>query len=359
VKSPDHRSTMRMVSAEVPTGKHTLDFPAYGLKLGKSAYNKTFIEGIDFTDSFEFLTDDDDLQPRFFFERYFPVGFECHRYPFTVKINISNTSGEQKPDDKANGKDTPTASCFEVVYPPKMNTSSWFLHVIDRNVFTVSTGEYASVDGRTIPLSAHSKQKAQADQAIADAKVFLAELEHDYGPYPHESLLIAIGSPNDPEEYDAAVQTDMNLSKTTPKARGALGHEILHQWFGRSARPLSGRVGWVDESIAEWRDDGYPRATAIKVNGDYDELAVESPYQRQTPDAAYDQGSALNQGLDLLLKDRGGLKPVLKAFHEKFRDQLYTTEEYLNFLRQAAPDLKDQMEPLFEKKVYAGAAVPK
>jgi hypothetical protein len=360
VKSPDDKSTMRMVSATLAAGKHTLDFPEYALKLGKSSYNETFLEGIDFSNGFEFLTDDDDLEPRFFWERYFPVGFECHRYPFTVKVNVDDTTGAQEPDVIANGTITPSADGhgFEIAYPPNDSTSAWFLHVIDRSVWTVSTGEYESIDGRTIPIRAHSKKKEVADQAIADALVFFAELEGDYGPYPHESLLIALDGVNDAEEYDGAVQTDMDLTEETPEDRGSLGHEMLHQWFGRSARPLSGRDGWVDEGIAEWRDDGYPRAKAVKTTGHYRPIAVSSPYQRQTPDESYDQGSSLNQDLDLLLKDRGGLKPVLKAFHEKFRDKLYTTEEYLDFLRAAAPDLKDRMEPLFQLKVYAGAPVP-
>jgi hypothetical protein len=232
------------------------------------------------------------------------------------------------------------------------------MHVIDRSVYVVATGEYKSIDGRNIPISAHALKQAEADQAVADAKVFFAELEGDYGAYPHERLLISVGGANDPEEYDSACQTDMDLTKTTPKARGALGHEMLHQWFGRSARPAMGRDGWVDEGIAQWRDDGYRRASAIKLDGTYVSLAVASPYQRNTPDASYDQGSAINQGLDLLLADRGGLKPVLKAFHAKFRDRLYTTEDYLDFIRQSAPDLKSKMDPIFQKKVYAGASVP-
>lgn len=360
VTSPDGQSTMRMVDATLSAGKHTLDFTEYALKQGKSTYNQTFVEGIDFTTSFEFLTDDDDLRSRYFAERYFPSGFEFNRYPFTVTVNVRNATAAQKPDVMANGTitATPDGKSFEVAYPANDSTSAWFMHVIDRSVYVVATGEYTSIDGRKIPISAHALKQAEADQAIADAKIFFAELEGDYGPYPKERLLISVGGVNDPEEYDGACQTDMDLTEKTPVDRGALGHEMLHQWFGRSARPMSGRDGWVDEGIAEWRDGGYRRASAIKLDGAYVSLAVASPYQRGTPEASYDQGSAVNQGLDLLLADRGGLKPVLKAFHAKFKDKLYTTEDYLDFIRSSAPDLKSKMDPIFAKKVYAGAPVP-
>ena len=360
VTSPDGKSTMRMVDAKLLQGKHTLDFDEYALKEGRSDYNNTFIEGIDFTKGFEFLTDQDDLPPRSFTERYFPSGFECDRYPFTVTVKILNATAAQKPDVIAYAKKevSPDGRSFKISFPANYNTSSWFLHVIDRNTWAFATGEYKSIDGRTIPLSAHADTQTDADLAIADMKVFLPELERDYGPYPHDSLLAAVGGANDPQEYTGALQTDMRATRTTPQRRGSLGHEVLHQWFGRSARPLSGRDGWVDEGIAQWRDDGYPRSTSIKLAGKYVHLAVASPYQRNTPEESYHQGAEVVADLDFLLKDRGGMKPVLKAFYEKFRDKLYTTEDYLDFIRQSAPDLTAQMDPIFLKKVYAGAPAP-
>jgi len=363
VTSPDGASTMRMIDGTLSQGNHALDFDEYPLVQGK-AENDTNIEGIEFRrGSFDFLTDQDDTRRRFFTERYFPSGFERNRYPFTVTVVVKNPARGQEPDVMSNGRKEVGADgrSFTISYPAGFSTSAWFLQVLDRNRYRFAAGEYQSVDGRTIPLTAYAAVQADADLAIADTAFFLEELEADYGPYPHDSFLVAIGGVNDPEEYVGAAQSDLDASEPTPESRGALGHEVLHQWFGRSARPLSGRDGWVDEGIAQWRDDGYPRSRRIRLDGQYAPLAVASPYQRHTPDESYDQGAEVLANLDLLLKDRGGIKPVLKAFHDQFRDKLYTTEEYLDFIRQSAadlPDRREEMDRIFRAKVYAGDEPP-
>lgn len=360
VTSPDRTSTMRMVDATLAPGKHVLEFETYALRTGLSNYNQTFNEGIDFTKGFEFLTDHDDLQQRFYSERYFPVGFECNRHPFILTVVIQNPAANQRPEVLANGvkEVSPDGRTFKITYPPHGSTSTWFVHVVDRNQWSIATGEYRSVDGRSIPLTVVAPTAAEANQVIADTRAMLPALEADYGPFPKASLLASVGSPNDPMEYDGAVQTDMDLEEETPEDRSALGHELIHQWFARSARPLDGRSGWVDEGIADWRDSGYPRARAIGTGGRFAQLAFASKHERRTPDSSYEQGSLLLSELDFLLRDRGGMKPVLKAFHAKFKDQLYSTEEFLDFIRASAPDLRAQMDPLFTAKVYAGAAVP-
>jgi len=107
VTSPDGKSVMRMVDGTLPQGKHTLDFDEYALKEGK-AKDGTAIEGIEFKKGgAEFLSNQDDTQPRGFTERYFPSGFEKDRYPFTLSVNILHAPAGQQPDVMAR---TATAS---------------------------------------------------------------------------------------------------------------------------------------------------------------------------------------------------------------------------------------------------------
>jgi hypothetical protein len=347
-----------MVDATLNQGAHTLDFEAYTLKEGRDRYTGTSLEGISFVDgSFEFQSDQDDTKPRHFTERFFPSGFERDSYPFTVTVNVQNAASSQSPDVMTNGTKTVLSEgrSFEISFPAHYNTSAWFLHVIDRNRFSFASGEYESIDGRIIPLTAYGRRQRHVDLAITDTKFFLDELEADYGPYPHEFFLVAVNTTrNDAEEYGGAAQTELDDDEDDPDDRGALGHELIHMWFGRSARPYEGRDGWIDESIASWRDYGYRRSRRIELDGDYSPLAYDSRYRRSTPDASYSQGARFTMDLDRLFASEGGLKPVLKAFHERYAHRSFTTEDYLDFLRERAPD-RDRLEELIEAKVYAGA----
>ena len=359
VTSPDRRSVMRMVDAVLAEGAHTLDFEEYALREGTDPTTQTSLEGISFVDGgFEFQTDQDDTKPRHFTERFFPSGFERDPYPFKVTVNVRNATAAQRPDVITNGTKTVLADgqSFEIAFPEDYNTSSWFLHVIDRNKFAFATGEYSTSDGRTVPLTAYGPRQADVDLAIAGSQRLIAELEADYGPYPQDFFLVAVSTTlNDAEEYVGAAQLRLNADADNPIRRSALGHELLHMWFGRSARPYEGRDGWVDESIVAWRDDRYERSASIELDGEYVPLAYDSRYARHTPDESYDQGAEFSADLDRLFADEGGLKPVLRAFHERYADRFYTTEDYLAFLRERAPD-RAGLDELIEAKVYAGAA---
>ena len=350
---------MRMVDMTLDRGAHTLEFEEYTLREGLDRLTRTSLEGISFVDGgFEFQSDQDDTKPRHFTERFFPSGFERDSYPFKVTVNVENATAAQRPDVMTNGTKTVLSEerSFEVIFPDHYNTSSWFLHVIDANEFAFASGEYRSVDGRVVPLTAYGPRQRDVDIAIADTKFFLEELEADYGPYPHDFFIVAVNTTrNDAEEYVGFAQTGLDADEHRPDYRGALGHELIHMWFGRSARPYEGRDGWIDESIASWRDDGYERSSrSIELDDDYRPLAYESRYRRDTPGASYGQGAEFAADLDRLFAGQGGLRPVLRAFHERYAHRSYTTEEYLAFLREVAPN-PERIEALIEAKVYASA----
>ena len=353
VKSPDGLTTFRMVGgAALSAGPHTLAF-SYALTPGGEVDN-TPAQGLTWgTGTFDFTTNQDDLLDRGFTERYFPAGVEAQRYPMTINVDVENAALGQA-NVVTGGTITTNADghSYTITYPDYDATSSWFFEVLDTTRYKFGSGTYTSVDGRSIPIATTALTQSDADLMVSDAQGFLAELEGDYGPFPHDHLQVAYTDQNDPEEYDSCVQTDFNSQKTTPVARGALGHEILHQWFGRSARPHGGRDGWVDEAIAEWRDDGYPRAKSVDLMSMYKVLAYDSKYERTTPDASYDQGSSMLSMLDFLFANSGGMKPVLKAFQAQFKGQLYTTEDFLSFVKQQHPDQAAQLDTIFTKMVY-------
>jgi hypothetical protein len=325
VKSPDGLTTFRMVGgAALSAGPHTLAF-SYALTPGGEVDN-TPAQGLTWgTGTFDFTTNQDDLLDRGLTERYFPAGVEAQRYPLIINVDVENAAQGQA-NVVTGGTITTNADghSYTITYPDYDATSSWFVEVLDTTRYKFGSGTYTSVDGRSIPIATTALTQSDADLMVSDAQGFLAELEGDYGPFPHDHLQVAYTDQNDPEEYDSCVQTDFNSKKTTP----------------------------VDEAIAEWRDDGYPRAKSVNLKSRYKVLAYDSKYEGTTPDASYDQGSSMLSMLDFLFANSGGMKPVLKAFQAQFKGQLYTTEDFLSFVKQQHPDQAAQLDTIFTKMVY-------
>jgi len=94
--------------------------------------------------------------------------------------------------------------------------------------------------------------------------------------------------------------------------------------------PANGNTGWIDEAIAAWRDNGYPRYPDPGFTGS--DLGAHSVYQRYTDNRAYGLGSAFMAYLDWKFQDRGGLKAFLKGYFETYKHTVITTEHFKNNL---------------------------
>ena len=171
----------------------------------------------------------------------------------------------------------------------------------------------------------------------------MGELEADYGPYAHKDMLIYVARTLEPPlagmEYCGATMTNPGHT---------LEHELLHSWFGRGIMPANGNAGWIDEAIARWRDNGYPRADSEPGRPPVN-LAGFSPYRRRTTREAYFFGSLLLSEIDYLLRDQGGLRPVLKSLFLQSRRDVIDTRFFQTFLeQQTGLDLAQ----IFERYVY-------
>lgn len=127
----------------------------------------------------------------------------------------------------------------------------------------------------------------------------------------------------------------------------ALGHEITHSWFARGVMPANGNAGWIDEAIASWRDQGYPRAAAAVLRPPAN-LAGFSPYRRHTPSESYEMGSLLLSELDLLFGG-AGLRPLLARLFRERRRQVITTPLFQSFLEEQTGMA---LAPIFNRYVY-------
>src|SRR5690606_17702573 len=67
-------------------------------------------------------------------------------------------------------------------------TSSLFFHIYEQSRFKKIIQDYQSIDGRIIPITIYSQ--ANPKSFMNKALTVLAELENDYGPWPHEHLLV-------------------------------------------------------------------------------------------------------------------------------------------------------------------------
>jgi hypothetical protein len=174
---------------------------------------------------------------------------------------------------------------------------------------------------------------------MTNLKKYLAELEGTYGAFAHSTFTAYITDSGGGMEYCGATVTSL----------GALGHETTHSWFARGMMPANGNAGWIDEAIASWRDDGYPRGNgaprAPRILGGF------SPYRRFTTMDAYSYGADLMADFDGMLANTslGGLKNMLKETFAGFRRQTITVQMFQTRLEQS---LGRSMQQFFDKYVY-------
>jgi hypothetical protein len=227
-----------------------------------------------------------------------------------------------------------------VKFPEYFTASSPYLQILDPSSYTILRDEFEGKNGK-IPLTVYGTNASNVKRAMQQTREVFKELEDTYGPYAHASFTAKITNSGGGMEYAGATQSSM----------AALSHEITHSWFARGVMPSSGNSGWIDEAIASWRDNGYPRASSVALNGSFPALASFSKYRRDTTQDAYSHGARVMSELDLLLKDAGGLRPVLAALYNAHAKETITTGLFLKWVNQFSATPLDEY---FRKKVYDG-----
>lgn len=327
VQDPDKQNNFVVVDREIEKGKEAVLEVTYTLPTGRVSFTSGGVG---------FLTDMTDLMGRFF-ERWGPAGFEDDLFVLNLRLVVKNS--KSKHQLFANG-DAQQISPSEwlVKFPAHYNSSSFFVHLTNRNL-VVNRFNYQGRE-RSIPITVYSASASNVDQASRQLPRLFAELEADYGPYMHPGFIAYIGSTSGGMEYVGATITSLR----------SLGHELTHSWFARGVMPAEGRSGWIDEAVASWRDNGYPRARSLLGRASTN-LARYSPYMRSTPRNSYADGRALLGEWDLLLADRGGMKAVLREIFARYKGKLFTTEE----LRSVVQELSGgSVDSYFTRYVFGG-----
>ncbi len=231
--------------------------------------------------------------------------------------------GAKKPkmDFYVNGDLTQTSdNTWKIVYPPYFTSSSLFFHMTPKGSKRKIEEEYTSISGRKFKIITYTEFYLKTSDFMRYAKEVMAELEKDYGPWPHSSFIAYGTLPGGGMEHSGATQTSM----------GALDHEMLHSYFAKGVMPANGDSGWIDEAIASWRDYGYQRLPTVSFTGS--NIGRQSPYKRNTDDRSYALGRAFLAYLDYRLQDVGGLKAFLRGYFAAYNRTLVTTEHFKNNL---------------------------
>jgi len=288
-KTPSNETTLRVILQKSGIGSHRLEIL------------------IPITELVRFSTDGvrsafwtSDLDERNFLERYLPSNFEYDQVKMDFLVRFIGLRQEQT--IYTNGLINKIDSgAYAIHYPAHYTASSIFFHTVPTGTILERSFTIKSIDGRILPVTLYTSPSSLGSSldSLADkVKKVISELEGDYGPFPHPSILIyKAGSGG--MEYCGATMTDS----------GSVEHELFHSYFARGVMPANGNSGWLDEALASWRDNGYPSLSTLSGSS---AMSSHPRYTRITDQAAYSFGARFMAYLDEKTKKDGGLKPFLK-----------------------------------------------
>lgn len=263
-----------------------------------------------------------DLNDRQYLELYLPSNLEFDQYPKKLNLNFVGF-GKLTHTIKSNGKITKLSDeRFEIKFPDYYTSSSIYFHLFPKNTnFSSGMFYYTSIDGRSIPVDIYTSVTIQPFLDLTPT--LLAELENDYGPFPHDKIII----------YGMSLaKGGMEYAGSTVTGLLSLGHELFHSYNARGILPANGNSGWMDEAMARWRDNGYLQNVAIpQISG---RLAGRSLWTRQTDRNSYGEGSAFLANIAYRMNDNGlSLKKFLRDYFKKYMYSTVTTTIFENELR--------------------------
>ena len=320
-KSEDNSISAKILSKPVSRGKHQLN-------IHSEISRPVVVKGHPVTGSprlrrleCKFAMSDIAPDPGFpdvgFLDAYLPANLEYDhvRMRFTVKLENFNENHTVF----SNGTVSRIASGEWNIEFPEFFTSScpWF-HIGPSSVYESLTGVFHSSNERKIPISIYTYYKwltegVNLEEFLVLTQIYLADLERDFGPFPHDSVIIYARKPE--RRGRKVYHTGMEYAGATATTIGVLRHELDHSYFARSITPVNGNAGWIDEAIARWGDRCYPtyvkRPRRSRAN-----LGRRSKYIATTNDKSYKVGSDFLAYLNSFLSTHGGLKPFLDITHK-------------------------------------------
>lgn len=319
VSTPNGESVVRMVEKNLPPGHHTLSLTTnieHGVQFSTPKLRKSYKR----VSSAFFIRD---LTDRMFLEQYLPTNLEYDSYKMMMDVEVIGT--KRWHSLFANGKVTKYSNNhYRVDFPDYYTCSSVYFHLVPINKFVRDYTSYKSIDGREFPVTIYSKFRVYNHFLKKKAFRVLKELENDYGPYPHDQLII----------YGTGLKGGMEHAGATETSITALGHELQHFYFAKGIHPANGNSGWLDEAIASWRDKGHQTHDAPFFESS--NIGNHTVYTRKTDRRSYEYGRSFMAYLDHELKSAGhpGLKDFLRFYFNKRKFTQIKTQDFIDDLEE-------------------------
>jgi hypothetical protein len=335
VKDPDQRTVLRSVDVQVDEGiVHVLTIH-YDIKEGISFDEDTLRVG--------FFMSDLEVGGRNYWELFGVANLEYDRHPHIINARI--VGGDGRYALMTNGDMAVLdGQHWEVTYPAYFNCSSVFFHIIDKNRFHVESQTYNGI-AKSIEVRSYALEEDDATEGLQQSLAILRENEATYGAYPHDQALAFITPDGGGMEYGGATMTSI----------WALKHEFTHFWFARGVMPADGNAAWIDEAIASWRDDRYPRFTNGRP-GTSAQLSGFPIYHRHTVMPSYTHGSNVIAALDGRFADLNvsdgsikGMRSILRALFAEYQRSTITVTLFQDFIERVTSTDLDQF---FQRYVF-------
>ncbi len=327
--SMDGVSTVKYVKQALSAGTHKLVI--------ENDFNKNISWSTGYMKSAFWMSD---LSDRRYLEQYLPTNLEFDQYQKFLEIEIKGSDSEHVLYTNGDVEELAKNS-WKVEYPAVYTASSFFMHITKKGLIPEEKTTYRSIDNREIPVTVYTTQSTS--RFMKATLSILAELERDYGPWPHNQVIV----------YGAGMG-GMEHCGATITSFSALGHELIHSYFARGVMPAHGNAGWVDEAVASWRDANYMKYSQRSLYRT--RMASHSIYKRTTDRDAYSRGMKFIGNFDKKFEGKKKKKKFLRSFFEERKFKPFKTEEFIVAIEKY---FNEDVSALFDKYVYGKNGVDK
>ena len=234
-----------------------------------------------------------DLREARYAEAFLPANLIFDQFSISLEIQITGTMAAHSVITNADVTNL-GANHWQLEFPDRFSALSPLLEVRATDTLVQQTDTVLlPVSGITVTIEAFKPTGSAVNLTtqINNIKAHLADNENDYGAYLHGDRFVAFFNGSGGMEYEGGTTT----------STGALLHETFHSWYARGLKPAGQADGWFDEGFTTFHDAGADDPLAFDFSDPPILLCSRDPWQRQTPDNAYSDGSRFWQGMASML----------------------------------------------------------